>query len=90
MKVLMVNSRYAPYSVGGADISTRKLAIELRNQGVDVDVLTCNDEDIDDYIDDIHIWRRRLKNIDSWHNYEKLTGIRKITYKLLDYYNLFN
>lgn len=90
MKILLVNSRYAPYSVGGADISTRKLAVELARQGQNVEILTCNDVDQDDCVDDILIHRRRFNNIDSWFNYTALNPIRKTIYKALDYYNPFN
>lgn len=90
MKILLVNSRYAPFSVGGADVSTRKLAIELKKRGNIVDVLTCNNDDVDDYYDDIPIHRRKFKNIDSWYNYHNLRGIRKFIFKFLDVYNFSN
>lgn len=90
MKVLLVNSRYAPYSTGGADISTRKLAVELVNQNHIVEILSCGDTDTDDTVDGITVHRRKFHNIDSWFNYPKLSGIKKIVYKTLDYYNLFN
>lgn len=90
MKILLVNSRYAPFSSGGADISTRKLAVELHNRGNDVEILTCNDDNIDDMCDGIVVHRRRFKNIDSWYNYDNLGMVKKLIFKTLDIYNVVN
>lgn len=90
MKILLVNSWYAPNSVGGADISTRKLANELSKRNLDIEVLTCDKHDFDDYVDEILVHRRKFENIDSWCNYHSLKGLKKILYKSLDYYNFRN
>lgn len=44
MKIMVVNTLYAPYSVGGAEISVQILCEELAKQGHQVRVITLCDK----------------------------------------------
>ncbi len=90
MKVLLVNSRYAPYSTGGADISTRKLAEALAKRGNYVDVLTCNDIDTTDRLNEVIVHRKKFHNVCTYFDLKKKNKFIKYIYKFIDIYNLFN
>ena len=83
MKVLLVNSRYAPYSTGGADISTRKLAVALVKRGNSVDVLTCNDIDTTDRLNEVIVHRKRLHNVCTYFDLKEKNKFIKYIYKFI-------
>lgn len=64
IKVLLVNTLYPPFRVGGAEISVQLLAEQLSKNNIQVGIMTLTNTD-DNYeeIKSIRIWRLKIKNI---------------------------
>ncbi|MFH4963795.1 glycosyltransferase family 4 protein [Gaetbulibacter sp. M235] len=62
MKILIVNTLYSPYKIGGAEISVQALAEEFSINGEEVGVLTLGKEDSQYILNDILIWRLKIEN----------------------------
>lgn len=62
MKILIVNTLYSPYKVGGAEISVQTLAEEFSSLGVSVGILTLGKEDNHSNLNDVLIWRLKIEN----------------------------
>lgn len=90
MKILIVNSLYPPYVIGGAEISSQKLAEELAKAGHEVAVLATGESDNYEQANNVKIYRRRFTNIMSFWEFKRSTPGKRLTYKLLDLYNPFN
>ncbi|HHW3984046.1 TPA: glycosyltransferase [Raoultella planticola] len=95
MKVMIVNSLYYPFKIGGAEVSVQLLAEGLAKYGFTVMVVTLTD-DINkhltsEYINNVKVTRVYLKNI-YWpfSSEEKNKGkIQKMLWHLIDSYNPF-
>lgn len=90
MKIMIVNTFYFPDIIGGAEVSVQKLAEGLVKNGNEVVILCNGEHDSIEKINEIKIIRRKFNNIFSFSQYRKSAGLKKILYKTLDYYNLFN
>ncbi len=62
MKILIVNTLYDPYKIGGAEISVQALAEEFSINGKEVGVLTLGEEDNHYNLNDVLIWRLKIEN----------------------------
>lgn len=90
MKILIVNSLYPPDIIGGAEISTNKLAEALARRGHKIEVLTTGAVDTDELYNGVLVHRRRFRNIESFWKFKHSTLLKRITYKIIDYYNILN
>lgn len=90
MKILIVNSLYPPYVIGGAEISSQKLAEELAKAGHEVAVLATGEADNYEEANNVNIYRRRFSNIMSFWEFKHSTPGKRVIYKLLDLYSPFN
>lgn len=90
MKLMIVNTFYFPDIIGGAEVSVQKLAEGLVKNGNEVVILCNGEHNSIETINGIKIIRKKFNNIFSFFQYRKSTGLKKILYKILDYYNPFN
>lgn len=90
-RVLIVNTLYAPYRFGGAEVSVQLLAQTLARAGVDVAVysLAMPDEPAsDDELNGVPIYRRPLRNIYwPYQHLAKPAAWRRAAWHLIDAYN---
>ncbi|MGG8088704.1 glycosyltransferase family 4 protein [Klebsiella aerogenes] len=88
MKILMVNTLYAPYKIGGAEKSVQLLAEELAAKGHEVTVATLHDNvEIESiHMNGVNVVRFPLKNI-YWPYTEKHSFIRRCVWHINDIYN---
>ncbi|AYO40708.1 MULTISPECIES: glycosyltransferase family 4 protein [Serratia] len=91
MKILIVNTIYSPYKVGGAEVSVQLLAEELVKKGHMVRVVTLHDDNIKKSasINGVDVSYLPLKNI-YWpfdNEAGKKTAFQKIIWHLVDNYN---
>ena len=87
---MIVNTFYFPDIIGGAEVSVQKLAEGLVKNGNEVVILCNGEHNSIETINGIKIIRKKFNNIFSFFQYRKSTGLKKILYKILDYYNPFN
>jgi len=90
MKILIINSLYAPNIIGGAEISSQKLAEGLRAADHEVFVLATGNEDSQEILNGVSIIRRRFSNIMSFWDFKHGPTLKRILYKILDVYNPLN
>ena len=90
MKILIVNSLYPPFIIGGAEVSSQKLAVELAGAGNEVSVLATGTENIDEELDGVKVYRRRFSNIMSFWGFKHSTMVKRLVYKIIDIYNPLN
>lgn len=90
MRILIVNSLYPPFVIGGAEVSSQKLAMELLRAGNEVSVLATGEVDIDEEDDGIKIYRRRFANIMSFWEFKHGISSKRLVFKLIDFYNPLN
>lgn len=84
MKVLIVNTLYHPYKVGGAEISVQALAEEFNLLGITVGVLTLGESDDFEVINNISIWRLKLENIFWPFNNQLKSSLSKLRWHAKD------
>ncbi len=90
MKVLLVNSLFEPYLVGGAERSTLILAKFLVSKGIDVVVLTTDEREHTEILKGMKVYYVRTPNI-YWVLHAKKQPVhRKIIWHTLDAYNPFS
>ncbi len=90
MKVLIVNTFYYPDIIGGTEISIRKLAQNLAQNGVEVVIVCTGTYNSSEWQDNIKIIRKHFRNIMPFIKYKKASYLKKGIYKLVDFYNFFN
>jgi glycosyltransferase involved in cell wall biosynthesis len=89
MKIVMVNTLYSPYKVGGAEVSVQFLAEELNKRGHDVTVFCLHEKKImeKNVINGVNVFYFPLKNI-YWPFSGKEKGkLIKFTWHIIDMYN---
>lgn len=92
MKIMLVNSLYYPFKVGGAEVSVQLLAEGLVKHGCDVMVVTLTNDRMrhltTEYINKVKVVRVYLKNI-YWPFDEKDNrgSIKKLVWHIIDSYN---
>ena len=87
--ILIINSLYYPYIGGGAEIICQEQAEELSKRGYSVSVLTTGKTNgiIKDCINNIVVYRAKLKNV-YWHyNQNKPNKYVRMFWHLKDIYN---
>lgn len=87
--ILIINSLYAPYIGGGAEIICQEQAESLSQRGYQVSVLTTGFENgiVKECINGITIYRTKLKNV-YWHyNFKKPNKYERMLWHLRDIYN---
>lgn len=90
MKILIVNTFYFPDIIGGTEISVKKLAEYLSQNGNEVVILCTGKKNCCEWQDNIKIIRRHFKNIMPFIEYKTSTFFKKTIYKVFDYYNFLN
>lgn len=95
MNICIVNSFYYPDIIGGAEISVKKLAEEIVNQGEKVSILCTGNNDLHEYINNVEVYRIKENNIYSAINLlttndKKFNKYLLKMYFLIDVYNVFN
>lgn len=89
MKIVMINTLYAPYKVGGAEVSVQLLAEELISNGHDVTVFCLHNhsEMLEETLNGVRIFYFPLKNI-YWPFANGRKGrLKKLVWHLIDMYN---
>lgn len=89
MKILILNSLYAPHIGGGAEIICQEQAEELSKRNYIVSVLTTGHTSgiIKDNVNGINVYRANLKNI-YWHySQNKPNKYIRLIWHLIDIYN---
>lgn len=91
MKVLLVNTLYAPYKVGGAEVSVQILAENLVYRGHDVKVICTHDKNEVSYnvINGVKICYLPLRNVYWPFDNNKHNVFMRILWHIIDYYNFF-
>jgi len=90
MRILLVNSFYYPSIIGGAEVSTQKLAEGLAKKGHDVCVLCTDLENKDEIVNKVRVIRRKVNNICQPINFNELKFFLKLIYHCIDIFNIFN
>jgi glycogen(starch) synthase len=89
MKIMMVNTLYAPYQIGGAEISVKMLCEELVRQGHQVRVVTLCDKKDRGFtvINGVEVVYLPLRNIYWPFTGKKKNFLQRILWHVLDNYN---
>lgn len=101
MKILIVNTLYYPYRIGGAEKSVQLLAESLALKGCTIGVITLDKKDSFECLNKVNIWRLKLDNnywpFDStnrtkldkflWHFNDRLN--KKYDEKILSIFKIF-
>lgn len=87
MKVLIVNTLYYPYKVGGAEISVQSIAEGLKKKGVQVAVLTLGEETEKTTINDVLVYRLKIENLFWPFKNQEASKIKKLWWHNNDVYN---
>ncbi|HDS1158333.1 TPA: glycosyltransferase family 4 protein [Stenotrophomonas maltophilia] len=89
MKVVLVNSLYAPYRVGGAERSVEMLAQGLLSEGVQVSVISLHDGKgvVRELRDGVDVWRLPLRNSYWPFDLAKRSPVRRLIWHIRDIYN---
>ncbi|MEE4409332.1 MULTISPECIES: glycosyltransferase family 4 protein [unclassified Serratia (in: enterobacteria)] len=91
MKIVLINTLYAPYKIGGAEVSVQMLAESLQSAGHQVRVFCLHegDEIKHDVLNGVGIVYFPLKNL-YWPFQKQAAGkLQKAAWHLLDSYNPF-
>ncbi|HBM3057145.1 TPA: glycosyltransferase family 4 protein [Klebsiella oxytoca] len=89
MKIMIFNSLYYPYRVGGAEISVQLLAEELVRIGHDVKVITLHEKKsrLEDVLNGVKVVYLPLKNIYWGFPNKTKSKIKKLIWHVRDCYN---
>lgn len=90
IKILIVSTLYYPYEIGGAERSTRLIAKGYKNKGYNVEIFTTCDKDYEQYIDGILVHYVKLKHVFWRYNSPNVSTIKKLLWRVLEYYNFVN
>jgi glycosyltransferase involved in cell wall biosynthesis len=90
MRILLINTFYYPNIIGGTEISVKKLAEGLAKCGHDVSVLCTSENNAFEIINDVKVYRIRVKNLYAPIESKNQKAIKKCIYKLLEINNYFN
>ena len=90
MRILLINSFYAPDIRGGAEYSVKKLAEGLKSKGHIVRVLCTGDSDREEVIDGVEIVRFRPYGAYKEKNIHDVPRWRRLLGHLLDIWNIGN
>lgn len=95
MKVMIINTLYAPYKIGGAEVSVQVIAEHLASKGLEVAVVTLDDrynlphgaEDYD-LLNLVRIYRLPIRNIYWPYSLKSSKSlVKKLFWHLIDIFN---
>ena len=87
MRVLMIVGGYFPESCGGTEVFTQVLSEGLqKNKKIEVGVLCMYPEDINEIVNGVKVFRRRVRVFPKWQKTYPIFALNKI----LHFYNPFN
>ncbi|WP_171453657.1 glycosyltransferase family 4 protein [Serratia marcescens] len=91
MKIALINTLYAPYKIGGAEVSVQLLAESLQRAGHEVGVFCLHelDEVKYDTLNGVHVAYLPLKNVYWPFKASAASKLKKAVWHLLDSYNPF-
>lgn len=87
MKVLIVNTLYYPYKIGGAEISVQSLAEEFSTLGITVGVLTLGETDSFEVVNNVSVWRLKIENVFWPFNNQQKNTLMKLKWHTKDVNN---
>lgn len=87
MRILIFNTLYYPYKVGGAEISVQDLAENLVENGIKVGVVTLGENKEKTIVNGVIIWRLELQNIFWPFSQETVTTFARLKWHKRDIYN---
>jgi len=92
MKILIANTLYYPYKIGGAEVSVQLLAESLVKNGHDVHVVTLSDGTLQarESINGVHLYRMPIKNIYWPFGDHKPSRLTRLIWHIVDIYNPFS
>lgn len=91
MKIMIVNTLYSPYKIGGAEVSVQLLAEELVMMGNEVRVICIHQEENrkEAIINGVKVVYLPLKNIYwPYGSNQNQNKVRKLIWHLIDNYNI--
>ncbi|MGQ6077032.1 glycosyltransferase [Serratia sp. IR-2025] len=91
MKIMIVNTLYSPYKIGGAEVSVQLLAEELVMMGNEVRVICMHQEENrkEAIINGVKVVYLPLKNIYwPYGSNQNQNKVRKLIWHLIDNYNI--
>jgi glycosyltransferase involved in cell wall biosynthesis len=89
MKILIFNTLYSPYKIGGAERSVQLLAESLCANGYDVCIASLHEGNVikDDSVNGVRVVRFPIKNL-YWPFSNHQSVLKKIFWHLIDIYNV--
>jgi len=87
MKLLIVNTLYHPYKIGGAELSVQALAEEFKSLGLTVGVLTLGESSNIEIVNGVSIWRLKIRNLFWPFDGKPKNTLKKILWHVKDAYN---
>ncbi len=88
-KIMLFNTLYFPYIVGGAEKSTQILAETLINKGFDVTVVSTGKKDEEKNINGVKVYYINIPNIFWRYEADKQGSLKRIIWRFIDFYNPF-
>jgi glycosyltransferase involved in cell wall biosynthesis len=90
MNLCIINTFYYPDIIGGAEISVLKLAEGLSKKGINVVIICTSRKDKIEIINGVKIYRVKINNLYSPIDSKNAGLVKKVAYRILDLYNIFN
>lgn len=90
MRILIINTYYAPEIVGGAEYSVKKLAEQLQKNGHTVLILCTGKNNVMETVDGIQVVRLRSNNLCRGIESQKRSKMIRIIRRTLDIWNPMN
>jgi len=87
LKILIVNTLYYPYKVGGAEISVQTIAEGLHKIGIEVMVVTLGEVSEETVVNEIPLYRLRIENIFWPFDHLKRNKLKKFKWHFKDINN---
>ncbi len=87
MKVLLINTLYEPYVLGGAERSVRIIASYLKSRGITPVVATTFEENRTEYVDGIKVYYIKTPNVYWPYRAKEKSPLIKPIWHLVDSYN---
>lgn len=87
MKVIIANTLYYPYKIGGAEISVQSLAEEFSMLGITVGILTLGETDSFEVVNNVSVWRLKIENVFWPFNNQQKNTLMKLKWHTKDVNN---
>lgn len=89
MKIMIINSFYAPDIRGGAEYSVKKLAETLKSKGYEVRVL-CNGNNVEEIIDGVEVVRLKTFGLHNQVDIHAIPRWKRLLCHLVEIWNIGN